>query len=371
MTLEEIHITDFKNIATASLHLAPKLNCILGDNGMGKSNLLDGVHYLSLGKSFTGLTDGALVRRTAPLMMLSGVYRRHGDKDEVMASFQPGRRKSLKRNGKEYQRISEHVGQFPVVMVAPSDLDIVTGAGIERRRYLDMLISQGSASYLQALIRYQRLLQQRNALLRTGASDPALYLSIEQPMASAANEIVRQRLEYIRQLRTLVSRYYAEVAADDTEDIDMQYQASVPGLENGPQALIEALDNARNRDVALGHTSVGPHRDDLVLTMRQMAMQRTASQGQAKTMATVLRLAQYELLTQATGMKPLLLLDDVFDKLDAGRVERIIGLVAGDTFGQIFITDTQRHHLEAIIARTPGEHAVFTAFKGQFTQQSL
>lgn len=362
MILRSLHLTNFKNIGQCALDFSPNINCFLGDNGMGKSNLLDAIHFLSFCKSFSGISDQQLIRRGEDFAMLRGDYLRHGIDEEISAGLSTAKRKSFKRSGKEYQRLSAHIGLFPLVMIAPADSELIAGSSDVRRRFIDMVISQSDQRYLEALIRYNRALTQRNSMLRDGIADPNLYIAVEMQMELAANYIYSVRAARIADLAAIFSRYYAAISGS-RETPTLIYRSH---LSDGRQ-LTAILDERRDRDRILKHTSAGPHRDDIEMTLDTMPARQTASQGQAKTYTIALRLAQYEFLRDVTAMKPLLLLDDIFDKLDAGRVERIMKIVASDTFGQIFITDTNRRHLDEIIALTGGEDSIWSVTDGVFT----
>ncbi|MDE6371309.1 MAG: DNA replication and repair protein RecF [Duncaniella sp.] len=365
MKLYELTLNNFKNIAETRLDLSGKVNCFLGNNGMGKSNLLDAVYFLSFCKSFTGVNDKLLIRRGEDWAMVKGRYERRGIDEEVSIGLSAGRRKSLKRGGKEYQRLSSHIGSFPLVMIAPQDIDLIRGGGEERRRWMDMVISQSDPRYLESLIRYNNALEQRNRLLRDGCVDPALYGAIETMMELHAAYIYKCRSEWVVALGQLFDRYYAAVAGADAEHVTLRY---VSHMQQEGATMTSLLDGARRHDEIVRHTSVGVHRDDIDMELDGMPMRRTGSQGQCKTFTIALRLAQYDFLRDATGLKPLLLLDDIFDKLDAGRVERIMSLATGDGFGQIFITDTNRTHIDEIVHRTGGDYRLWNVQGGNFTE---
>lgn len=366
MTLREIQLTNFKNIAGASLTLSPKLNCFLGDNGQGKSNMVDAIHYLSFCKSFTGAPDALLIRRGEDFALLKGRYRRREADEEVSIGLSLNRRKAVKRGGKEYQKITEHIGNFPSVLISPADMDLVYGTGEDRRRFMDMAISQSDARYLTALVNYNRALAQRNRLLRDGfTTDAGLYAAIETAMDAAAAYIVSVRADFVTRLSEIHRKYYAAIAGGDAaEETGLTYRSQ---LEGGI-TLTALLDANRTRDIVVRHTTAGPHRDDLEFTVNDLPLRRTASQGQQKTFTIALRLAQYEFLSRLAGLRPLLLLDDIFDKLDARRVEAIIEVVAGPAFGQIFITDTNRRHLDDIVGHIPSEHALWHVSDGCFSE---
>ncbi len=363
MILRSLDITNFKNIERARLEFSPKVNALLGDNGMGKSNLLDAVHLLSFTKSFTGAQDQMLIRSGEDFAIVRGTYSRMDAEEDILAGLQRGRRKSFKRGGKEYGRISAHIGLLPLVMVSPADMELINGSGEERRRFMDMVISQTDPRYLDAAMRYARILEQRNRLLRDGAADHALFEAIDFQLDAAAAYISARRHEWTAELRDIFSLYYKAISGSDEE----------PGLtlvsHTGPgcPALADLLRERFSRDSAVRHTTAGPHRDDLEMTLDGMPVRRTASQGQCKTFTIALRLAQYGFLSRACGMSPLLLLDDIFDKLDAGRVGRIISTVGADTFGQIFITDTNRRHLDEIVAFMGADHRLWSVEHGRFS----
>lgn len=364
MKLNRLAITNFKNIAEARLEFSPNVNCFLGDNGMGKTNLLDAVYYLSFCKSFSGLPDMQLIRRGETFATLRGGYLRRDVEEELTLGLQQGRRKSFKRGGKEYDRLSTHIGAFPLVMASPADSDLISGTGEERRRLMDMVISQTDPIYLDHLMRYGHALQQRNKLLRDHIVDPALYLSVEMAMERSAIYITSARARWTAELSEIFRERYNAIAADG-EIPSIGYSSHLAAEPRGFGAM---LDSARRHDEFVGHTSVGPHRDDLELRLNDMPVRRVASQGQCKTYTIALRLAQYSFLENASGMKPLLLLDDIFDRLDARRVERLVEVVSGDGFGQIFITDTNRDHLDNIMERTArGGHRSWLVENGGFT----
>lgn len=363
MILQRLSIDNFKNISHAQLEFTSKVNCLLGNNGMGKSNLLDAIYYLSFCKSFNGVQDTMLIKNDENFCIVNASYLRRNIEENLSLGISRGKRKSLKRKGKEYQRLSQHIGSFPLVMIAPNDIDIIRGNSDERRRLIDMIISQSDHPYLEQLIRYNRALEQRNKLLRDGCVDHSLYMAIEISMAMAAEYIHLRRKEWIDKLSKIFNLYYNAIAGDN-EKVELIYNSHL----NTPGITLESLfDSTRRHDEILKHTSVGIHRDDIEMNISGMAVKRTGSQGQCKTFTISLRLAQYELLSQATSVKPLLLLDDIFDKLDASRVEHIMEIVMRPTFGQIFITDTNRTHLDNIISRTTGDFRIWEVANGCFS----
>lgn len=363
MQLKSLSLTNFKNIASASLEFSPRVNCLVGDNGQGKSNLLDAIHYLSLCRSFSGAGDSLLMRRGESFAMARALYLRRGVDEELTLGLARGRRKTLKRSGKEYRRLSEHIGLFPLVMIAPADYQLISGAGEERRRWMDMVVSQGDTAYLDALMRYNTALEQRNRLLRDHVVDHTLYEALEMAMAASASLIHSRRTAWTNRLQTLFEQRYAVIAGSG-EMPRLDYESALNATDGD---LLPLLGSARRHDEIVGYTSTGPHRDDISMTLDDMPMRRTGSQGQCKTFTVALRLAQWQFLSEVTGLRPMLLLDDIFDKLDARRVERIMALVADGSLGQIFITDTNRTHLDSIVERIGGDHRMWHVEQGTFT----
>lgn len=353
MILSRLSILNYKNIAEASLEFSPKVNCLLGNNGMGKTNVLDAVFYMSFCQSSQTRSDAATVRHGEEFMLLQGVYERNGKTEQISCAVQRGKRKSIKRNGKEYRRQSEHIGLLPLVMVSPADWNLISGGGEERRRLIDRIISQGNHAYLEALIDYNRALTQRNAMLRQGMADPLLFESVDAFMCRAAEAIYKARLEWIERFTPIFMRYYGEIA-DSREKVRLDYRS-----ELHERSMETVLKENFRRDTLLGFTSHGVHHDDIELMLGDELMRKTGSQGQCKTYTAALRLAQFDFLKLAGVPTPLLLLDDIFDKLDSHRVANIVRVVSQPSFGQIFISDTNRQHIDETIAALGGDYRIF------------
>lgn len=361
MRLDSIEIDNFKNIAQARLDFSPGINAFIGNNAMGKSNLLDAIYMLSYCRSFNSLTDAQLILHGAGFFSIRGHYSRATMPETLTLGLNAGSRKVLKRKGKEYKRLAEHIGQFPLVISSPADGALLTGAAEQRRTFVDIIISQANAQYLDALLSYRRALDQRNKLLRAGVADNLLYEAIENTLCAAAATIHRERTGWLPQFNDIFAQAYNSIASTgETATLTLNAHLGVPGA-----TMPALLDQARRRDSILGHTTVGPHRDDLAIAIDGIDARHTASQGQAKTITIALRLAQFHFLRQATGLTPLLLLDDIFDRLDSSRVKNIIELVRQNNFGQIFITDTDNHHLRQLIAHAP--HTLWQVENGRFT----
>ena len=364
MTLNTATIVNYKNIAEARLEFSPKLNCLIGNNGQGKTNVLDAIYYLSMCRSHAATSDNsAVIRHGESYMMLQGNYTRQDAPLEISIALQRGKRKVVRRDGKEYQRLSQHIGLLPVVMVSPMDGDLVRGTGEERRRFMDLIISQNDSEYLDALIRYNKAVEQRNAMIKREMRDALLYETVEGEMTRHATLLNERRRQWTERFVPIFMHYYAAVAGEG-ETVGLEYKSH---LNDG--TMQEHLASTRERDLLLGYTTRGIHRDDLELLLDGYPMRRTGSQGQCKTYTIALRLAQFDFLKANNPTVPILLLDDIFDRLDASRVERIVDVVSSDRFGQIFITDTNRTHLDEIVARHGGGHCLMHAENGAITIQ--
>lgn len=362
MILDRIEIVNFKNIESATLEFPAGVNCLLGNNGMGKSNILESVHFLCMARPMRSVPESSLLRHGSDLLSVKGSFTSDtGTHEEVSIGIVRGKGKSLRRNGKEYDRMSRHIGAFPIVSVTPRDSDLVTGSGEERRRLMDMVISQADSSYLSQLVRYNRALESRNRMLRAGVRDDILYESVEIQMEESSMSIHQARSRWTSSLAPEVSRYYS-IIADSSEKASISYKSV---LNDAP--FRDVISRSRGKDIALGFTSQGVHRDDLFTGLDSYSMRRLGSQGQVKTFTLALRLAIFDYLRTMGGMTPLLLLDDIFDKLDSRRVGKIMELVSGSAnFRQIFITDTNREHLDEILSSLSGEHRLFGVKNGDF-----
>lgn len=367
MTLDNIEILNFKNIPGAKLEFSPGVNCLLGMNGMGKSNLLDAIHLLSMARPMSSIPDSSLVKHGEELMLVKGDFHTDaGAIDTISCGSAKGKRKSLKRNGKEYTKFSEHIGNYPIVISTPEDSKIVSGSGEERRKLMDMVISQADSTYLSALIRYNRALENRNKMLRAGVKDPILYESIEKTMEEASSIIHKARKEWVDAISPILEEIYSRISGD-REKTEIRYKSH---LNNA--SMKEVLDSHRAKDQVLGFTSAGVHRDDIESSLNGHSLRALGSQGQLKTFAVALRLAIFRYLKEHKGVTPLLLLDDIFDKLDSSRVENIMKEVTGSNdFGQIFITDTNRKHLDDILSGITGPKTLINVSDGEFTPITL
>ena len=359
MFLQQLKVTGFKNISAAQLDFSQRLNCFVGLNGLGKTNCLDAIHYLCLCKSHRGLPDRNLVKHGQDFFRLEALFQDEERASKVVAKFATGSRKEFERNGAAVERLADYVGLYPVVMIAPDDVSLVQEGSEERRRFLDTTLSQISSNYLQQLIQYNNLLRQRNALLKTFAEerrfDAALLSVYDHQMEAPAAVLYQQRREFLARFSPMLSELYALISGQ-RESAFIGYDTDAPLYGT---TMVHLLESHREKDRALQRTTVGPHRDDLNMQLSDLQVKKYASQGQIKSYLLAMRLAQYEILRQEKGGSPLLLLDDIFDKLDAERVQQLIGLIIERDFGQIFITDAQKPRMEAVLAAFPGDHQVF------------
>lgn len=366
MQLTKLTILNFKNIAEGEILPCEGINCVVGSNGAGKTNVVDAIHYLSMSKSALSMTDGQSVRHGAEFFMLSGDYLNDtGRTLGVTCGFSKGKGKTLKFCGKEYERLADHIGAVPVVVVSPADSVLVSDSADERRRWLNAFISQLDHSYLDSAMRYNRVLAERNSLLKQGEFGmPELLDVLDERLAEAGEKIAATRADVVARLAPLVERYYAHIAAEQ-EDVEMLYRSDVVGRD-----FVEALREARQKDLVCGFSNVGVHRDDVVMKIGGYPLRKFGSQGQQKSFLLALKLAQYTLLRERLGERPLLLLDDLFDKLDEQRLSRLMELTSRGDFGQIFITDCNRDRLVAVLENNGLEFRLFDVASGEITDSS-
>ena len=364
MILNRLSIFNYKNIASAELDFVPKLNCLVGMNGEGKTNVLDVIHFLSLAKSSTTSMDSQAIMHGQELMSIQGEYEHEdGTHETIHCGLKKGQKKVLRRGKKAYRRIADHIGLIPLIMVSPADQWLIAGGSEERRHFLDIVISQYNQTYLDALVRYNKALQQRNTLLKQEEEpDNELMALLEEEMARVGTYIYEERKRYVELFIPTFQSFYSLIS-QEKEQVSLTYSSHG---ERGD--LLEVIRRDRAKDRAVGYSLHGTHRDDLQMMLGGFPIKREGSQGQNKTFLIALKLAQFDFLKQTgSHTSPLLLLDDIFDKLDATRVQQIIKLVSGDHFGQIFLTDTNREHLDHILSTTASSYRLFQVKGGNIT----
>lgn len=361
MILKYLSVIDFKNIKSAELDFSDKINCFIGNNGMGKSNILDAIHYLSFTKSHLGINDYYSISFGKEETILNGVFRDFDVEDKnILLRIKHGERKILKKNKKEYQKISNHIGLIPLVVISPQDNHLVSGGSEIRRKFMDQQLSQQDPVYMNALISYNKVLSQRNTMLKTGIKSKDLIDVIDMQMSKYAKYIHDKRDIFIKQFIPIFNKYY-QLISGSKETVSVTYLSSLTQTNGELKPL---LDENLSKDIALGYTSVGVHRDDMEMLIGSELIRRVGSQGQQKTFLISLKISQYELLSKNSKTKPILMLDDIFDRLDGNRVGKIISMVSGEDFGQIFITDTNREYIDKIVASTGNDFNIYTVKNG-------
>lgn len=357
MVLQNLTILNYKNIREANLTFSPKVNCLVGLNGQGKTNILDAIYLLSFTKSAFSVIDSQNITHGEDFAMVQGEY----GEETITCGIKRGVKKTFKRGQKAYTRLLDHIGLIPLVMVSPEDSELIAEGSDERRRFMDSVISQYNRQYLEDLTTYNALLKNRNAVLKnlaeTESDDTSMLEVYEMQMAGPAERIYRERETFIKAFTPIFNDLYREISGD-AEQVSLRYISQLQDRD-----LAEAFVRTRQRDLILGWTSQGIHKDDIEMLLQagseSYPIKRTGSQGQQKTYLLAMKLAQAIYLGH-----PILLLDDIFDKLDNERVERIIRLVNSDRFGQIFITDTDRQHLTDILGDLP-DARIFTVSAGE------
>ena len=366
MFIRDLSIVNYKNLIQADLQFSSKLNCFIGNNGVGKTNLLDCLYYLSFCKSYSNLPDNQNVRQTEDFFVIQGKYEFKGEPEDIYCGFKSGHKKIFRRNKKEYERLSDHIGLLPLVMISPADAMLIQGGSEERRRFMDSVISQYDRRYLELLLKYNRALVQRNNLLKFFTTShqfdtDSLEVWNEQ-LIFAGEKIHAKRIGFLNALLPVFQNYY-DYICQGNEKVQLEYQSQLIG-QNFRALLEESVAKDRN----LQYTSVGIHKDDLDLKIDHNPIKKLGSQGQNKTFLISLKFAQFDFIRSINNIKPILLLDDIFDKLDSSRVGQIVKLVSDSNFGQIFITDTNREHLDGIIREVGGaDYRIFLVSAGQIS----
>lgn len=365
MYLTNFKLTNFKTYAELDVDFCSNINCLVGNNGVGKTNLLDAVYYLSFCKSFFNSIDSQNIRQGEDFFAIHGSYRFEQDQVTVSCIQKKGQPKQVRWNKKSYKTFGEHIGRIPLVIISPVDQNIIMGGSELRRKFVDGVISQTDKGYLDHLLQYQKALDQRNRLLKQFYEDrqwdePSIAIWDEQ-LVRHGQVLYQGRKEFLDDFRPLFADYYSWITNSQ--------EAAVLGYVSRSEIPLEQqLQEARQNDKYALYTTVGPHKDDLELAIGDFNIKKFGSQGQQKTFVLALKLAQFEYIYRRCGQKPILLLDDIFDKLDMLRVTQLIHLVGSDRFGQVFLTDTQPGRVENIFAQIPQvEHALFTVTPGTLT----
>lgn len=357
MYLEELHIINYKNISQKDFTFKSKINCFVGQNGRGKTNILDAIYYLAYGKSYFNPVALQNIKHHEDFFVVEGSFLKEDKQEHIVCSLKKGQKKTMKRNGKAYQKFSEHLGLIPLVIISPADQDLISEGSEVRRKFIDTVISQQDAIYLQDLINYQKIISQRNALLKYFAlnhtfDNETLTIYNEQ-IAPLAQSIFEKRKAFIEEFEPIFKEYHQKITGN-REDVTLTYESHLH-----EKSMIQQLEESLQKDRVLQYTSVGIHKDDIEFHLEGFPLKKFGSQGQQKSLLIALKLAQFDFLKKQSGILPILLFDDIFDKLDAQRVQQIINLVNDERFGQLFITDTHQDRTELIVQSTQLDYEIF------------
>ena len=346
--LKNISIINYKNILDKEFKLDPKINCFVGNNGVGKTNILDAIYHLSMGKSYFNIKNDQIINKGKNYMLVDGVFELNGKKESIVCSLKLGEKKVLKRNAKPYKKFSNHIGLIPVVLISPYDNDLINEGSSERRKFIDSIISQNDKEYLTNLIAYTKVIQNRNKLLKEYNKSVDFDLDTigvyDDQIYKLSGPIFNARENFIREFAPLVLQKYKQIS-DNKEKISISYKSDL--INNNIQNLIE---DSFQKDVILQFTSVGLHKDDFIFNIDNNRIKKFGSQGQQKSFLIALKLAQFDYLKNKTGNSPILLMDDIFDKLDLYRVKRIVEIVNSTNFGQLFLSDTDKERIERVLS---------------------
>ena len=357
MYLQKLSLVNFKNLESQSFDFQQKINCFVGNNGVGKTNILDAIYYLSFAKSYFNSVAVQNIRHGEAFFMIEGDYILNDRSEKIVCSLKKGQKKVLKRNGKSYEKFSEHIGQLPLVIISPADRDLVTEGSDTRRKFIDGVISQQNKNYLKDLLSYNKVLSQRNALLKYFAANrtfDALNLEVyNEQLSEYGARIFEVRKVFLEKFIPIFNEKY-QIISDDKETVNLVYKSQLNDF-----SMKDLLQQSLEKDKMLQYTSSGIHKDDLSFEIGNYPIKKFGSQGQQKSYLIALKFAQFEFIKQQSNVVPILLLDDIFDKLDESRVLQIINLVDNDEFGQIFITDTHSKRTENIVKQSNKPYQIF------------
>ena len=357
MFLKRISVLNYKNFSEVTFELDSKINCFVGKNGIGKTNILDAVYHLANGKSYFNPLAVQNIKHDEDFFVVDGEFEKNGRQEHILCSLKKGQKKIMKRNGKIYEKFSDHIGFIPLVIISPADRDLIVEGSETRRKFIDSVISQLDSGYLQQLIQYQKIINQRNALLKYFALNHVFEndtLTIYNEQLNALGQaIFEKRKQFLNDFIPIFNTYHQEIT-NSAETVQLVYQSDL--FENDTLTLLE---QNLSKDRALQYTSVGVHKDDLSFEIDHHPIKKFGSQGQQKSFLIALKLAQFDFVKKQSGEKPILLFDDIFDKLDEFRVSKIIEMVNNEEFGQLFISDTHPERTENIVKTTHQSYKIF------------
>ena len=362
MRLKKLSLINFKNLAQQDIEFEQGINCFVGDNGTCKTNIVDAIHYLAMCKSALGMSDSQCVLHGEEFFVIDGTFSNEDErKEQIVCTYNRGNQKIIKRNGKAYERFSDHVGLIPAVIVSPADSMLISDSAEERRRYINSFLSQIDPSYLKALIRYNAVIAERNKFLKSSSNETMLQI-YDLQLVVHGDLIHTKRAEIIERLQPIVAEYYRALSLD-RESVELSYRS-----ELNEASFAEILERSRQKDIINEFTTAGVHRDDIVFTIGGMPLRKFGSQGQQKSFLIALKLAQYSIIAKERGERPILLLDDVCDKLDEQRVEQLVRAVSGEEFGQIIVTDCNEQRLRALLDRAGCSYTMFNVKEGSVSR---
>ncbi len=357
MFLKKISLFNYKNFSEASFEFDIKINCFVGKNGIGKTNVLDAIYHLANGKSYFNPLSVQNIKHNEEFFVIDGEFEKAKRKEQIVSSFKKGQKKILKRNGKPYEKFSDHIGFIPLVIISPADNDLIIEGSETRRKFIDNVISQLDINYLQELIQYQKIISQRNALLKYFALNHVFEtdtLSIyNEQLNGFGKNIFEKRKKFLKEFLPIFNKHH-QVITNSEETVQLIYESHLHEAE-----MLELLEKNLTKDRALQYTSVGIHKDDLAFQIDNHPIKKFGSQGQQKSFLIALKLAQFEFVKKQSGEKPILLFDDIFDKLDEFRVSKIVEMVNNEEFGQLFISDTHQERTENIVKLTHQSYKIF------------
>lgn len=366
MYIRSLQLINFRNYEQLRLEFSPNINVLVGTNGSGKTNLLDSIYYLSLTRSAFTSQDSYLIRNGEKFFSIKSTFEKEGKKFEIFCAIQIGTKKVVREDGNEYARISDHIGKYPVVLIAPDDTELVKEGSEERRKFFDTIISQLDKTYLEALIHYNHALKQRNTLLKmfgdTRTFDAVALESYDHVLISKGSEISRRRLSFIQEFSPVFKHYYELIAGE--ERATLEYASDLNDV-----SYSEGIKKSRDRDLQLQRTNFGIHKDDYLFSLSTGELKKVGSQGQKKSFIIALKLAQFEIFKQYKSEKPILLLDDIFDKLDDLRIEKILMLIKNDEFGQLFITDARPDRTAGLLDEIGVEANIYAVENGCVSEE--
>ena len=357
MYLKKISLFNFKNFDEASFEFEHKINCFVGKNGVGKTNVLDAIYHLSFGKSYFNTLAVQNIKHNQDFFVIDGSFEKQQRTENILCSLKKGQKKILKRNGKTYEKFSDHLGFIPLVIISPTDADLIREGSETRRKFIDSVISQLDKEYLHQLIQYQKIISQRNALLKYFAVNRVFETATldiyNEQLNMLGQQIFQKRKNFLHDFIPIFNSFYQNIS-NSVETVQLEYDSQ---LEN--QDLLSLLQENITKDRILQYTSVGIHKDDLSFNIENYPIKKFGSQGQQKSFLIALKLAQFEFVKKQSGEKPILLFDDIFDKLDETRVEKIVEMVNNNNFGQLFITDTHGERTENIVKSLHQSYKIF------------